>query len=136
MHLSVTDGGRRVVIIDDADVMNVNAANALLKILEEPPLRTTILLISHQPSGLLPTIRSRCRTLRLGTLDPDQMARALAQSGIAVEGNPAALSELSGGSVGGALRLSLLGGRRGAFVWTSRQERLCALSPARAARSH
>ena len=110
MHLSVADGGRRVVIIDDADVMNVNAANALLKILEEPPVRTTILLISHQPSSLLPTIRSRCRTLRLGTLDPDQMARALAQSGVAIEGNPAALSELSGGSVGGALRLSLLGG--------------------------
>lgn len=109
-QMSATDGGRRVVIIDDADEMNVNAANALLKMLEEPPTRATLLLISHQPSGLLPTIRSRCRTLRLGTLNPDQMAAALAASGVEVEGNPAALAELSGGSVGGALRLSLMGG--------------------------
>ena len=102
-QMSAADGGRRVVIIDDADVMNVNAANALLKMLEEPPARAILLLISHQPSGLLPTIRSRCRTLRLGRLDPDQMAAALAASGVAVDGDPAALAELSGGSVGGAL---------------------------------
>ena len=109
-HLSASDGGRRVVIIDDADEMNPNAANALLKMLEEPPARATLLLISHQPSGLLPTIRSRCRTLRLGTLGPEQMAKALAASGAEVKGDPAALADLSGGSVGGALRLSLLGG--------------------------
>ena len=66
--LSATDGGRRVVIVDAADDMNVSAANALLKMLEEPPARTTMLLISHQPSRLLPTIRSRCRTLRLSPL--------------------------------------------------------------------
>jgi len=59
--LSVADGGRRVVIVDAADEMNVNAANALLKLLEEPPANTVILLVSHQPSRLLPTIRSRCR---------------------------------------------------------------------------
>lgn len=109
-QLSAADGGRRVVIIDAADEMNVNAANALLKMLEEPPARATLLLISHQPSGLLPTIRSRCRTLRLGTLTPDEMATALSASDVAVEGDPAALAELSGGSVGGALRLSLMGG--------------------------
>ncbi len=109
-QMSSADGGRRVVIIDDADEMNVNAANALLKMLEEPPARATLLLLSHQPSGLLPTIRSRCRTLRLGTLGPDQMAQALAASGVEIKGNTAALAELSGGSVGGALRLSLLGG--------------------------
>ena len=63
--LSAADGGRRVVIVDAADDMNVNAANAILKLLEEPPDRTTLLLISHQPSRLLPTIRSRCRELRL-----------------------------------------------------------------------
>lgn len=109
-QMSAADGGRRVVIIDDADEMNVNAANALLKMLEEPPERATLLLISHQPSSLLPTIRSRCRTLRLGMLMPDQMGAALSQSGVAFEGDPAALAELSGGSVGGALRLSLMGG--------------------------
>ena len=109
-QMSAADGGRRVVIIDDADEMNVNAANALLKMLEEPPERATLLLISHQPSGLLPTIRSRCRTLRLGTLSPGHMTQALDATGVAMDGNPAALSELSGGSVGGAMRLSLLGG--------------------------
>ncbi|NNK15568.1 MAG: DNA polymerase III subunit delta' [Sulfitobacter sp.] len=109
-QMSSTDGGRRVVIIDDADEMNVNAANALLKMLEEPPERATLLLLSHQPSSLLPTIRSRCRTLRLNTLTPAQMAEALEISGVAVTGDPAALAALSGGSVGGALRLSLMGG--------------------------
>ena len=109
-RMSAADGGRRVVIIDDADEMNPNAANALLKLLEEPPARAILLLISHRPSGLLPTIRSRCRTLRLDTLGPEDMAAALGQSNVAVEGDPAALAALSGGSVGGALRLSLLGG--------------------------
>lgn len=111
-QMSAADGGRRVVIIDDADEMNPNAANALLKMLEEPPERAILLLLSHQPSGLLPTIRSRCRTLRLGTLNAAQMAEALAGSGVEIEGDPAALAELSGGSVGGALRLSLMGGVR------------------------
>ncbi len=109
-QLSAADGGRRVVIVDAADDMNVQAANALLKMLEEPPDRATILLISHQPSRLLPTIRSRCRTLRLDTLGPDQMQDAMAQAGVEAGPEAAALAELSGGSVGEALRLSLLGG--------------------------
>ncbi|WP_299733051.1 DNA polymerase III subunit delta' [uncultured Tateyamaria sp.] len=109
-QLSATDGGRRVVIIDAADDMNVNAANALLKMLEEPPARTTLLLICHQPSRLLPTIRSRCRTLRLGTLNADQMAEAMAQAGVDPGPGAAALAELSAGSVGDALRLALLDG--------------------------
>ena len=109
-QLSAAEGGRRVVIIDDADLMNPNAANALLKMLEEPPARAVLILISHRPSGLLPTIRSRCRVLRLGTLGPDDMATALTASNVQLNGDPAALAELSGGSVGGALRLSLLGG--------------------------
>ncbi|MFL4471611.1 DNA polymerase III subunit delta' [Tateyamaria armeniaca] len=109
-QLSATDGGRRVVIIDAADDMNVNAANALLKMLEEPPARTTLLLICHQPSRLLPTIRSRCRTLRLGVLDGDQMAQAMAQAGVDPGADSAALAELSAGSVGEALRLALLDG--------------------------
>ncbi|GFE52406.1 DNA polymerase III subunit delta' [Roseobacter cerasinus] len=109
-QLSATDGGRRVVIVDAADEMNTSAANALLKMLEEPPDRAILLLISHRPSGLLPTIRSRCRTLRLGTLTPDDMARAFTQADIDVGHDAEALAELSGGSIGAALRLSLLGG--------------------------
>ncbi|QQA42021.1 DNA polymerase III subunit delta' [Pelagovum pacificum] len=103
-QLSATDGGRRVVIVDAADEMNVTAANSLLKELEEPPARTTILLVSHQPSRLLPTIRSRCRELRLSPLSPEDMASALAQAGVETE-ETAALAALAGGSVGEAIRL-------------------------------
>ncbi|MEB8386867.1 DNA polymerase III subunit delta' [Rhodobacteraceae bacterium KMM 6894] len=112
MHLSSADGGRRVVIIDAADDMNVQAANALLKMLEEPPARTTLLLISHQPSNLLPTIRSRCRELRLPPLNPEDMAAALAQAGVETGGNAPALAALSGGSVGESVRLINLDGLR------------------------
>ncbi|WP_425098607.1 DNA polymerase III subunit delta' [Tropicibacter sp. S64] len=109
--LSAADGGRRVVIVDAADELNTNAANALLKMLEEPPARTTLLLISHQPAGLLPTIRSRCRELRLGPLGAEDMAAALAQAGVETpDEGAAALTELAGGSVGAAVRLLNLGG--------------------------
>lgn len=103
--LSAAEGGRRVVIVDAADEMNVSAANALLKLLEEPPDRATLLLISHRPARLLPTIRSRCRELRLSPLSPDALAEATAAAGAAPADDPAALAELSGGSVGEALRL-------------------------------
>ncbi len=110
--LSAADGGRRVVIIDAADEMNVQAANAILKMLEEPPARTTLLMIAHQPSRLLPTIRSRCRELRLHPLAADDMTRALEQAGGHGVENPAALAELSGGSVGNAFRLTNLDGMK------------------------
>ncbi len=109
-QMSAIDGGRRVVIVDAADDMNVQAANALLKMLEEPPERATLILITHQPSRLLPTIRSRCRTLRLNTLDGAQMQDAMMQAGVDPGKDAVALAELSGGSVGEALRLSLLNG--------------------------
>lgn len=109
LTMSATDGGRRVVIVDAADDMNVNAANALLKMLEEPPALTTILLVAHQPSRLLPTIRSRCRELRLNALNPDDMRAALAQAEAETDASPA-LAALSAGSVGEAMRLSQLGG--------------------------
>jgi DNA polymerase-3 subunit delta' len=109
IHLSSVDAGRRVVIVDAADEMNTQAANALLKMLEEPPERTTILLVSHQPARLLPTIRSRCRDLRLSPLSAPDLAAALRQSG--VEQPPSdALAELAAGSVGAALQLTHLGG--------------------------
>ncbi|PHP28743.1 DNA polymerase III subunit delta' [Limimaricola cinnabarinus] len=109
-HLSSTDGGHRAVIVDAADEMNVSAANALLKELEEPPANTTLMLIAHQPSGLLPTIRSRCRVLRLRPLAPDALSQALAQAGVADEA-PEALSVLAAGSVGGAARIAQSDGR-------------------------
>ncbi|ETX29731.1 DNA polymerase III subunit delta' [Roseivivax isoporae] len=111
MTMSAADGGRRAIIVDAADDMNVNAANALLKLLEEPPANTVLLLVCHQPARLLPTIRSRCRELRLSPLGPDDMARALGGAGADID--PArtdALAELSAGSVGAALRLLNLDG--------------------------
>ncbi|NKX44422.1 DNA polymerase III subunit delta' [Roseicyclus persicicus] len=103
--LSAGGNGRRVVIVDNADEMNPSAANALLKELEEPPKDAVLFLISHRPSGLLPTIRSRCRTLRFQPLGADDLQAALAQAGLAAPDNAAGLAELAGGSVGEAVRL-------------------------------
>jgi len=108
--LSAADGGRRVVIVDAADEMNVNAANALLKLLEEPPRNTVMLLICHQPARLLPTIVSRCRTLRCRGLNAAQIAEVLAQTGTDADADPLALAALAGGSAGSALRLLALDG--------------------------
>lgn len=109
LQMSSADGGRRAVIVDPADEMNVAAANAVLKMLEEPPHGVTFLLVSHQPSRLLPTIRSRCRELRLATLAPDDLAEAMAVAG-ADAGNGPALAVLAAGSVGEAIRLANLDG--------------------------
>ncbi|RWR09377.1 DNA polymerase III subunit delta' [Paenirhodobacter populi] len=114
LFLSAAEGGRRVVIVDAADEMNTQAANALLKLLEEPPERVTFLLVTHQPARLLPTIRSRCRELRLVPLAPGDMAQALAQAGIETEGDDTpALAALAAGSVGEAVRLIRLDGLEG-----------------------
>jgi DNA polymerase-3 subunit delta' len=109
--LSAADGGRRTAIIDSLDEMNPAAANALLKLLEEPPANVTLFLISHQPARLLPTIRSRCRELRLAPLEPNDLAAALAAAGGSVAPEEAtALAELSAGSVGEAFRMTNLDG--------------------------
>jgi len=109
--LTAADGGRRVVIVDAADEMNNSAANALLKVLEEPPDGAVLILVSHRPSALPATIRSRCRILRLNALNPEQMATALSQNGVESEAaSAAALAELAGGSAGEAIRLLNLDG--------------------------
>ena len=107
-HMSAAEGGRRVAIIDAADELNGPAANALLKMLEEPPRGTVIFLVAHRPARLLPTIRSRCRTLRFSSLSPEVMGDILA--GLDAPGDPARLAALSAGSVGEALRLAGQGG--------------------------
>lgn len=70
VHLSTHRGGLRVALIHPAEAMNNAAANALLKTLEEPPAHVVLLLVSHQPSRLLPTILSRCHQLRFTLPDP------------------------------------------------------------------
>ncbi len=113
--LSMTshDGGYRVVIVDPADDMNTNAANALLKNLEEPPSRTLFVLISHSPGALLPTIRSRCQTIRLAPLGKDDLIAALSEFDIRPpedEASRQALAARSGGSVRMAIQLTQYGG--------------------------
>lgn len=80
-----TLGGRRAIIIDPADDMEPSASNALLKSLEEPPKGTFFILVSHRPARLLPTIRSRCRTLRFPALSPSQLAAMLDNAGAAAD---------------------------------------------------
>jgi DNA polymerase III subunit delta' len=114
LSLSAGEEGRRVVIVDSADDLNPNAANALLKSLEEPPGRTIFLLITSAPGRLLATIRSRCRVINMPALSDDDLKRAASQAlGAAGEKLPEAnewdqLLPLAGGSAGRALEL--LGG--------------------------
>ena len=68
MHMTPAMGKWRVAIVDSADEMNRNSANAVLKILEEPPANAVLLMVAHAPGRLLPTIRSRCRRLALPPL--------------------------------------------------------------------
>jgi DNA polymerase III subunit delta' len=72
------EGGWRVAIVDAVDELNPAGANALLKILEEPPRRAVLLLVSHSAAHVLPTIRSRCRLLALRPLETPDVARAAA----------------------------------------------------------
>lgn len=72
------EGGWRVVIVDAVEELNPSGANALLKLLEEPPARALLLLVSNAPGRLLPTIRSRCRVLTLRPLDQADVAKAAA----------------------------------------------------------
>jgi DNA polymerase-3 subunit delta' len=114
-HRAVDDGWR-IVIVDEAGELNVNAANALLKSLEEPPSRTVFLLVSAAPGRLVPTIRSRCRTLALAPLDEAALRAAAMQAIRACNGDLPGeadwpqLIQLAEGSVGRLLSLWGSGG--------------------------
>lgn len=99
----------RVAIIDAVDDLNVNAANAVLKTLEEPPERGVLLLVSHQPGRLLPTIRSRCRKLAFPALDEATVAATLEASAGLDPGDAIRLARMSKGAPGLALRLAAVG---------------------------
>jgi len=100
-------GGWRVAIVDSADDMNDNAANALLKMLEEPPSRAMVIVLSNLPGRLLPTIRSRCQRIDLRPLAVDviltELALLLPDTDVDMRGT---LARLSGGSLGTALQLA------------------------------
>jgi len=111
LHLTPAEGGWRVVIVDGADAMNRNAGNALLKILEEPPRRTLLLLLAHSPGKLLPTIRSRCRHLALSPLPDAILCELLARYSPGLgDAETRAICDLAEGSIGRALELKGSGG--------------------------
>lgn len=105
---SAGEGGWRVVIVDSVDEMNPNAANAWLKTLEEPPKRALLLLVSHAPGRLLPTIRSRCRTLRLRPLS-DAALEAFVRRFPGAAGDAELIARLSQGAPGKAAALAAAG---------------------------
>jgi DNA polymerase-3 subunit delta' len=109
-------GGWRVCIVDAIEEMNAPSANAILKMLEEPPSRSLFILISHTPGRLLPTIRSRCRRLAMKPLNTGEVSEGLSSLSEALPDLDrmqfASAAEASQGSVGRALSL-LLGGEDG-----------------------
>lgn len=111
LSLTPAEGGWRVVIIDAADEMNRNAANAVLKVLEEPPRNALMLLVAHSPGRLLPTIRSRCRRLTCKPLAEPQVAELLSKYDPGLPpADVTALARLAEGSIGKALALAEEGG--------------------------
>lgn len=125
--LAPSEGGMRVAIIDAVDDLNRNAANAILKTLEEPPARSVLLLVCHAPGAALATIRSRCRRLALKPLSDDAVRLALGgedESVLALaRGRPGRAIALSAQGVGSAIldasRVSqdIDGGRAGAVLY-------------------
>lgn len=111
LHHTAGQSAWRCLIVDAADEMNTNAQNALLKVLEEPPARTLILLVAHAPSRLLPTIRSRCRALTLRGLTAPQVSEVMARKKSTLElTDLQIISDISDGSPGRALELSQANG--------------------------
>jgi DNA polymerase-3 subunit delta' len=133
LRLTPGEGGWRVVIVDGAEEMNRNAANALLKLLEEPPRQAILLLVSHAPGRLLPTIRSRCRSLNLAPLADADVERLLGiyapELAIPERRKLAGLSE---GSIGTAMTLAAEDGVAIAGLVDEALAANAALPPARA----
>jgi DNA polymerase III subunit delta' len=101
-------GGWRIVIVDPADDLHRSAANAILKMLEEPPARAMFLVVSHAPGRLLPTIRSRCLTLRLTQLPPDDVVAGLRRLPVGAGLDPAKLERVALRSEGSLRRAIMM----------------------------
>jgi DNA polymerase-3 subunit delta' len=100
------EGRRRVIVVDDADLLLPPAQNALLKTLEEPPPRSQFVLVTARPDMLLDTVRSRCPRLRLGHLDVDEVAGILRRRPEIDARAARAAAAAAGGSAGRALRMA------------------------------
>lgn len=111
LHRTAAEAGWRIVIVDAIDEANPNATNALLKALEEPPARALLLLVSHAPGRLLPTVRSRCCHLALEPLSEEAVFGLLVSYAPDLpRDDAAALARLAEGSIGRALALAEGGG--------------------------
>jgi len=100
-------GGRKIAIIDDADYLNEEGANCLLKTLEEPPPRSLLILIGTSADRQLPTIRSRCQVVRFKPLPAESVTRLLVSGGLVDDAADARrLAEFSGGSLEQAMQLA------------------------------
>ncbi|HQC50835.1 MAG TPA: DNA polymerase III subunit delta', partial [bacterium] len=97
------EANQKMVLIDDAHKMNEEAANALLKTLEEPPEFTHFILISAMPHRLLPTIRSRCRQIAFSPLKDEDVAKYLIKNCALEEKKASHIARLAGGSIGNAI---------------------------------
>jgi DNA polymerase III subunit delta' len=120
-QLSAAFGGWRAAIVDSADELNPNSANALLKMIEEPPERSLILIVSHRPGQVLATIRSRCRRLRLEALTEDEIVSAVTGLGapwseMGREAVAAAARRVDGSVREALVRLSPESGGAGALI--------------------
>ncbi|MBU0800803.1 MAG: DNA polymerase III subunit delta' [Alphaproteobacteria bacterium] len=111
MRMTAAQGGWRVVVVDDADTMTRSAQNAILKVLEEPPPHALLMLITHRPGLMLPTIRSRSRMVHFEPPTPEIFARLLrADHPDLATRDIDTLYAIAGGSVGQGLRLLAEGG--------------------------
>jgi DNA polymerase-3 subunit delta' len=97
------EGATRLFIVEDADRMNESASNALLKTLEEPPRTSHLILLTSQPATLLPTIRSRCQTIRFAPIPATEIEKFLLEVNHMSSADAALLAHTSRGSLGRAL---------------------------------
>lgn len=106
MYARPNEGKVRIAVIDGADRMNAESANRLLKLLEEPPAHAVLLLLTHNLSGVLPTLISRCQVVNFTPINQEQVGDVL-QKQLGLEPGPARLyGSLSGGSIGRAARMA------------------------------
>ena len=101
------DGRRRVYILDEADRLNASAANSILKVLEEPPETTLLVLVTAKPYALLQTIRSRCQMLSFAPLTAGELESFLNENYKRPAKENQLLARLAGGSIGRALEIDL-----------------------------
>ena len=104
---SAGEGGWRICILDCAEDLNAHSANALLKIIEEPPARSLFLIAAHRPGAVLATIRSRCRRLNLAPLSEVDIAAAVKAAGGAAAERPAVEIAEAARAAGGSVRTAL-----------------------------